>query len=54
MHCKINICYIDFKGKSSFISFHSTGLALIKKNLETKNKITSFTFKIKIYIPFDQ
>lgn len=25
-----------------------------KKKLETKNKITSFTFKIKIYIPFDQ
>lgn len=53
MHCKINICYIDFKGKSSFISFHSTGLALIKK-IKTEKKITSFTFKIKIYIPFNQ
>lgn len=31
MYCKINICYIDFKGKSLFISFYLIGLVLIKK-----------------------
>lgn len=35
--------------------FSFNRVSIDKKKLETKNKITSFTFKIKIYIdPFDQ
>lgn len=40
--------------KKLIYMFSFNRVSIDKKNLETKNKITSFTFKIKIYIPFDQ